>query len=118
MLYVSAYDGASGRYSVTDTDDNSVDYASSGELFRIAQRFRIKILGVDLTQMRIQVVDRTGKPVKAKTRAEFFDENVGYDYIMEVREGSDFTEYVISIGGDVERYRVYGSDGNFKIYSK
>ena len=44
----------------------------------------------------------------AKERKKCLRENIGYDYILEVREEEDFTEYITSTGGDVCRYRVYG----------
>lgn len=118
MLYVSGFDGKKQRYAVTDTDDGSVEMVDSGKLFRLVRSLRLRILGVDLSEMSIRVVDRNGNPVKPMTRQEFFEQNAGYDYIMETREGGEFTEYIVSMGGDVLRYRVYGKNGNFQIYEK
>ena len=42
-------------------------------------------------------------------------EEVGYDYIMEAHQAPDFYEFIVSIGGDVLKYRVY-KDGS--IYEK
>jgi len=54
-----------------------------------------------------------------KARHKFLDENVGYDYILETRDGGEFTEFVTSMGGDVTVYRVYGDkQGEFKVYCR
>lgn len=37
-----------------------------------------------------------------------------YDYILETHRGCDFTEIIGSIGGDIERVRVY-KDGTIGI---
>lgn len=38
------------------------------------------------------------------------EECVGFDYVLETHEGTDFAEFVTSMGGDVAKYRVYGTD--------
>ena len=49
-------------------------------------------------------------------RYAHLEKEVGFDYILETREAPDFTEFVTSTGGDVDRYRVYGtSEDNFFI---
>ena len=35
---------------------------------------------------------------------------MGFDYVLETHEGNDFAEFVTSTGGDVAKYRVYGTD--------
>ena len=42
-------------------------------------------------------------------RVSYLDENVGFDYTLEVKTNSEFTEVVSSMGGDVTTHRVYGS---------
>ena len=42
-------------------------------------------------------------------------EEVGYDYIIEAHNTPDFCEFIVSIGGDVLKFRVY-NDGT--IYEK
>lgn len=44
-----------------------------------------------------------------EARRKYFMEEIDPDYILETREGPDFTEFVSSMGGDVTRYRVYGN---------
>lgn len=53
-------------------------------------------------------------------RFAFLCERCGFDYVIETRDvARDFTEFVVSYGGDVIRYRVYGnSENNFSIYEK
>ena len=53
-------------------------------------------------------------------RMMYLFDTTGIDYILETRDcGRDFTEFVTSQGGDVCRYRVYGTDeDNFKLYAK
>ena len=47
------------------------------------------------------------------------DQAVGFDYILETRHFSDFTEFIVSTGGDVCRYRVYGSrEGEYHVCAK
>ena len=52
-------------------------------------------------------------------RKRFFNENVGADKVLDTYNCEDFAEYTVKRGGDVERYRVYGSDKtNFCITMK
>ena len=52
-------------------------------------------------------------------RVSYFWNNCGCDYILETNFGNNFTEIVSSIGGDINRDRVYGdNEENFKIYAK
>ena len=51
-------------------------------------------------------------------RKRYLNKMVAPDYILEIRDGGSFTEYVVSTGGDVSTYRVYGKDGNFTITCK
>jgi hypothetical protein len=45
-----------------------------------------------------------------KQRLAYLEENFGFDYVLETRDVSwDFTEFVVSCGGDVLRFRVYGN---------
>ena len=58
-------------------------------------------------------------PAYIKERFKFLDETVGFDYILREDQGSDFTEYVTSMGGDVSTYRVYGkTKEEFAVYGK
>ena len=45
-------------------------------------------------------------------RKRFFDEVVGADKVLDVYNCEAFSEYIVKRGGDVERYRVYGTDKN------
>ena len=45
-------------------------------------------------------------------RIKYLDENVGFDYILEINEGRDFTEVVSKMGGDVITHRIYGDNPN------
>lgn len=132
MLYVSSYDKTRDRYGVTDTDDGKVEWVTSAELFSIAKSLNMCIKGVDLGMMRIKVITpesgvglRKGKksipkPIKepVKTRMQFLEDEIGFDYVLEQHESKDFTQFVISIGGDVRTYRVYGENGDYKVYAK
>lgn len=52
-------------------------------------------------------------------RLRALEQRVGFDYILDTYSSADFTEYVTSTGGDVCRYRVYGSsEGEFRVYAK
>lgn len=52
-------------------------------------------------------------------RKRFFNENVGADKVLDVYNCEDFAEYTVKRGGDVECYRVYGTDKtNFCITEK
>ena len=55
-----------------------------------------------------------------KQRLAFLEENCGFDYVLETRDVSmDFTEFVVSYGGDVIRYRVYGNSASgFSVCEK
>lgn len=48
-------------------------------------------------------------------RFEFLDENIDFDYIIDTYKTLDFTEFVVSRGGDVCTYRVYDRNGNMYI---
>ena len=56
------------------------------------------------------------------TRFEFLDENTGLDRVIESYATREFTEFIISCGGDVVTYRVYGpergKEEDFTIYCK
>lgn len=54
--------------------------------------------------------------IHSERRTYLFDMR-GFDFIMDEYEGNEFSEFVVSIGGDVETYRVYGND-KFEIYCK
>lgn len=43
------------------------------------------------------------------------DDEIGYDYIIEAHQSPDFYDFIVSIGGDAIKYRVY-KDGS--IYAK
>lgn len=124
MLYVSKYDKAQDKYGVTDTDDGTTELVSSGELFSIVRTMRVKVQGVDLSQMRIRVVSPEGekkkasKPQKTKTRLEYLEMQIGFDYVLEQHDARDFTEFVISTGGDVCKYRVHGYLGSYRLTAK
>ena len=54
-----------------------------------------------------------------RQRIDYFEENVGCDYILEIRNGGDFTEIVSSMGGDVRTNRVYGENKEtFEVYER
>ena len=54
-----------------------------------------------------------------RQRIDYFEENVGCDYILEIRDGGDFTEIVSSMGGDVRTNRVYGENKEtFEVYER
>ena len=44
------------------------------------------------------------------TRLEFLDENTGFDRVIESYATREFTEFIVSCGGDVVTYRVYGPE--------
>lgn len=46
---------------------------------------------------------------------KILDNEIDYDYIMEAHQTPDFYEFIVSIGGDAIKYRVY-KDGS--IYEK
>lgn len=49
-------------------------------------------------------------------RIKFLDDNVGFDYILEINDCNEFTEVVSKMGGDVITHRVYGNKpDNFRI---
>lgn len=48
-------------------------------------------------------------------RREYLNEMVGYDYILDEFDAGEFSEFTISIGGDVIQYRVYGQT-DFQCY--
>ena len=50
-------------------------------------------------------------------RFEYFNKMCDFDYIIRSYTSPDFNEYVVSRGGDVVTYRVYGTD-NFRIGEK
>lgn len=57
------------------------------------------------------------------TRFKFLDENIDFDRVIELYTTHEFTEYVVSCGGDVITYRVYGPESigkeeDFSIYCK
>lgn len=53
------------------------------------------------------------------SRDQFLYDRIGFDYILEKRETHDFTEYVLSCGGDVNIMRVYETaPGEFKVYER
>ena len=52
-------------------------------------------------------------------RFAFLDKNTGPDYVLRSANGGNFTEFVVSVGGDVRTYRVYGDNPDtFKVYEK
>ena len=54
-----------------------------------------------------------------KARAAYLETVVGYDRIIESYDAGSFTEFVISMGGDVMTYRVYGNtSGSFAAYAR
>ena len=55
------------------------------------------------------------------TRFKFLDKNVDFDRVIELYTTHEFTEYVVSCGGDVITYRVpesMGKEEDFSIYCK
>ena len=52
-----------------------------------------------------------------KKRYEALEDEVGFDYILREYHDHEMSEYVISIGGDVLTYRVYGTD-EMKVYAR
>ena len=52
-----------------------------------------------------------------KKRYEALENEVGFDYILQEYHDREMSEYVISIGGDVLTYRVYGTD-EMKVYAR
>lgn len=122
MLYVSAYDKKTNMFSVTDTDDGTTELIRNAELMKAVRDYGLKVSGVDVKTGHVRVQKMTGvapkKPVKKQTRMDFLEEQVGFDYVMEQREGRDFTEFVISMGGDVLAYRVYGQQGSYEVYAR
>lgn len=123
MLYVSAYDKKRNRWAVTDTDDNVTEVVSENELFNIVASGKVQVSGVDVVRHYIHVVRPNTPPYPTKapvnqTRQQFLDQEIGYDYIVETYEGGEFTQFVVSTGGDINTYRVYGTPGNYKVYAK
>lgn len=53
--------------------------------------------------------------MKMKKAFEILNEEVDFDYIIESHNGGDFVEFVLSLGGDILRRRVYE---NGEIYAK
>lgn len=122
MLYVSKYDLNSGKYGVTDTDDGSVEWLESGELFNIVRKHKLRIEGVDLSVSRIHVVKPKYVGQKRvndiEARFNFLDDRIGFDYLIERHDTKEFSEFVVSMGGDTCRYRVYGTNGSYSVYAK
>lgn len=122
MLYVSAYDKKTNMFSVTDTDDGTTELIRNAELMKAVRAYGLKVSGVDTKTGHVSVQKMQGvkpkKPVKRQTRADFLEEQVGFDYIVEQHDGRDFTEFVISMGGDVLTYRVYGQQGSYSVYAR
>ena len=52
------------------------------------------------------------------TRFEFLDEQIGVEFVLEQHDGPDFSDFVVNRGGDVSTYRVYGTDGDYRLYAK
>ena len=52
------------------------------------------------------------------SRFEFLDEQIGVDFVLEQHDGPDFSDFVVNRGGDVSTYRVYGTDGSYRMYAK
>lgn len=52
------------------------------------------------------------------SRFEFLDVQIGVDFVLEQRDGPDFSDFVVNRGGDVSTYRVCGTDGNYRLYAK
>ena len=46
----------------------------------------------------------------SKKRYAWFMKHYDPDYVLEQYDGRDFLELVVSTGGDVTKYRVYGKD--------
>lgn len=44
---------------------------------------------------------------------KILDEEIDYDYIIEAHETPDFYEFIVSMGGDILRFRVY-NDGTIR----
>ena len=42
-------------------------------------------------------------------RRDYLDEYLGFDYILDEYHDSRMSEFVVSCGGDVNTYRVYGN---------
>lgn len=51
-------------------------------------------------------------------RLKALDERCGFDYIIEEYEAKDYTQFVVSMGGDALTFRVYGHDGEYKVYAR
>ena len=52
-------------------------------------------------------------------RQSFLDEEVGFDYIVDQRDYNEFSEYIVSIGGDSRILRVYGDKRDeMKVYCR
>lgn len=62
MLYVSKYDKVQDKYGITDTDDGTTEFVSSGEAFDIVRNMHLRIKGVDINQMKIGVVRANSTP--------------------------------------------------------
>jgi len=54
------------------------------------------------------MIQKKGNQI-ADERRDHLDEHIGFDYILREAHTSDFSEFVIDIGGDVLTYRVYGN---------
>lgn len=61
---------------------------------------------------------KTVKKAPEQTRLQYLDEQIGFDYVVEQSDGRDFTQFVVSTGGDVSTYRVYGNPGDYTITAK
>ena len=123
MVYVSAYDKKRNMWGVTDTDDGVTEVVSEKELLNIVKSGKVQVSGVDVVRGYIHVVRPNTPPYPTKrpanqTRQQFLDEEIGFDYIIEQHETREFTQFVVSTGGDVNTYRVYGEPGSYKVYAK
>lgn len=51
-------------------------------------------------------------------RIDALQHRFNFDYVLESVDRDDFSEFVVKCGGDTLIWRVYGRDGDYKIYER
>lgn len=55
---------------------------------------------------------------ESSKRLQYLDEQIGFDYVVSQQDGANFTQFVISTGGETRTYRVTGTAGDYRVSSK
>lgn len=51
-------------------------------------------------------------------RIDALKRRFNFDYVLESADRGDFSEFVVKCGGDTLTWRVYGRNGDYKIYER